>query len=65
MDFWVSYVAYFYDVNFPETFAMIKEQDYVRRTIDRIPYENPDTKKKMAELCRTMQDYVEEQAAFS
>lgn len=58
MDYWVSYVAYFFDINFAETFSIIKEEQYVDRIIDRIPYTNPNTKEKMERLRRILNDHV-------
>ena len=37
MDFWVSYVAYFYDLNFRESLDIVEEQDYVRRIVGASP----------------------------
>ena len=54
MDYWVSYIAYFFDINFPETWSLIRENNYIDRIIDRIPYSNPDTKQKMEELRQMM-----------
>lgn len=61
MDYWVSYVGYFFDINFPETYEIIKQENYVERIIDRIPYSNPDTVKKMAQLKQIVLAYMEEQ----
>ena len=61
MDYWVSYVRYFFDINFPETYEIIKQENYVERIIDRIPYSNPDTVKKMAQLKQIVLAYMEEQ----
>lgn len=47
MDYWVSYLAYFYDINFEGTYSIIREEHYVDRIIDRIPYSNQDTIEKM------------------
>ena len=58
MDFWVSYVAYFYDLNFRESLDIVDERDYVRRIIRRIPYTNPETAKTMEELEKCMIKYV-------
>ena len=33
MDYWVSYVAYFYDLNFRETLDIVAEEQYVKRII--------------------------------
>lgn len=62
MDYWVSYTAYFFDINFPETFSIIQEEDYAARIIHRIPYENPGTRMKMEKLCKILQKYIQEQA---
>ena len=51
MDYWVSYVAYFFDIAYKETMDIIREERYVERVIGRIPYENPETERKMRELC--------------
>lgn len=58
MDYWVSYTAYFFDINFAETFSIIREKGYVDRIIDRIPYTNPHTKNKMERLRGILNDYV-------
>lgn len=58
MDYWVSYVAYFFDINFKETFEIIRENDYVNRIIDRIPYSNTDTRDKMEEIRRKVNDMI-------
>lgn len=50
MDYWVSYVAYFYDLNFNETWSIVRENQYVSRIIHRIPYSNENTREKMAEI---------------
>lgn len=60
MDYWVSYVAYFYDLNFRESLDIVEENDYVRRIIRRIPYSNPATREKMEELERRLLQYVHE-----
>lgn len=58
MDYWVSYIAYFYDINFKESLAIIAENDFVSRIVRRIPYENPETQAMMAKMERYMNDYV-------
>lgn len=59
IDHWVSYMAYFYDINFKESMEMIKEKNYVSLLFDRIPYSNPDTAKKMAGMKKEMLAYVQ------
>ena len=50
MDYWVSYIVYFFDINFKESFDIIAENDYLNRIIDRIPYSNPVTKEQMEKV---------------
>lgn len=58
MDYWVSYLAYFFDINFAETAQIILEKDYVSKIIDRIPYSNPDTEEKMKLLQNMAVEYL-------
>ena len=54
IDHWVSYVAYFFDLNFQESRDIIEEEGFVDRIIDRIPYSNPDSWEKMEILRREL-----------
>lgn len=60
MDYWVSYVAYIYDINFKETLQIIREKNYIHRIICRIPYGNEDTAEKMRRLESDIMAYLEE-----
>lgn len=60
MDYWVSYMAYFYDFNFRESLDIVEENDYVRRLIHRIPYLHPETRRTMEELEKQLVRYVHE-----
>lgn len=59
MDRWVSYLAYFYDINFKETYKSIQKEGYVDRLIDRIEYTNAETKEKMESLRKAIKKYIE------
>lgn len=60
VDFWVSYVAQYYDLNFKETWEIMKEKDYISRIIHRLSYPERDTREKMEILNQQMGDYMEE-----
>ena len=62
MDYWVSYLAYFFDLNFQVSFQMIQEEDYVARLVARIPYLNPKTAEQMREIEEVLEKYVQEEA---
>lgn len=62
VDYWVSYIAYFFDINFKESFQIIEENDFVSKTIHRIPYSNSDTKRKMETLEGFTKEFIHEKA---
>lgn len=59
VDYWVSYVAQYYDVNFPETFSIMKEENYIPRIVERLHYTDSDTAAKMGILTEEMQQFME------
>lgn len=59
MDYWVSYIAYFFDINFSASFDIIAEKDYLRRIVNRIPYSNPKTAKEMAEIFKYLENFIQ------
>ena len=56
MDYWISYLAQYFDVNFRETYEIIKENNYNRRIADRIPYKNKDTAQKVEILSKKLDE---------
>ncbi len=63
MDYWLAYLAYFFDINYQAAMEMIRENHYVARLIRRIPYSDPQTRSQMEEveetLCRYVDDFCE------
>jgi hypothetical protein len=59
VDYWASYVAQYYDLNFKETWQIMKEENYISRIIRRLDYKDEDTKVKMEILEQQMNDYME------
>ena len=58
LDMWVSYIGYMFDLNLPQSFAYVKEHDYVNRLVDRVPYKNSLAKKRMEDMRQVMLDFV-------
>lgn len=58
MDYWISYLAYFYDINFRESLDIIEEQNYIPRIIARIPYTHPETKELMKRVEEELLEYA-------
>ena len=59
VDYWVSYLAQYYDINFPETCEIIEEEDYITRIADRIRYQEQDTRDKIRILTEDLKRYLE------
>lgn len=62
LDYWVSYLAFIFDLNFKASFRWILKRDYLNRNIDRINYKNERTKKAMEEIREICNAYLREQA---
>ena len=60
VDYWISYIAQYYDINFPETYEVMREHDYVKRIKDRVPYALPETQEKMDILEIELEKYMDE-----
>lgn len=60
MDYWLSYLAYFFDINFQETLDIVREKQYVEKIIDRIPYSNPRTARQMETVREQLLAYIAE-----
>jgi hypothetical protein len=58
MDYWISYVAYFFDINFKETMSIIDENEYVDRIVGRIPYKNQQTAQEVEKIAQFIKEYV-------
>jgi len=61
MDYWMSYLALYFDINFPETYQIIKEQNYIRRIAERVPYSREDTKEKVAYTVKKLEEKMQVQ----
>ena len=59
VDYWVSYVAQYYDLNFKETWQIMKEKYYISRIIKRLDYKDEDTREKMEILDQQMNAHME------
>lgn len=59
VDYWVSYAAQYYDLNFKETWQIMKEKNYISRIIKRLEYKDKDTREKMEILEQQMNAYME------
>lgn len=61
IDFWVSYIAFIFDLSFDASLKYIKDKNYIDKLVDRIDYMNIDTKNKMEEIRKFAKVYLEKQ----
>lgn len=59
LDYWLCILAFVYDLNFKETFMIVKENDYMNVLIDRFNYNNIDTKEKMERIRLVLNDFID------
>lgn len=58
LDFWVSFLAFIFDLNFKTSFRWILRHDYLNRNMDRIDCGNPQTKRDMEEIREICGEYL-------
>ena len=59
MDYWISYLAYFYDINFRESLDIIEEQNYIPKINCQDPLStNPETKEVMKRVEEELIEYA-------
>ncbi len=58
LDYWISYIAYFFDIYFEETLQIIHERSYVEKIVERIPCENFISNERMQELKKHVIEYI-------
>lgn len=60
LDFGVCILAFTFDLNFNVSYEMIKENDYINILIDRFDYKDKETKEKMENIRKVINEFVEE-----
>ncbi len=59
-DVYVMRLAFIYDVNYVPALKYIQKQNYLRRMIDRIGFENPDTIHTFDAMLQTIEDIIKQ-----
>ena len=58
----IKVIAFIFDMNFKTSFQILKEGDYINKTLDRYNLKDEYTKKAVDEIRKIANDYVERQA---
>lgn len=56
----VCVLGFIYDINFKETYEIIKKQDYINKILDRYKFEDKETKEKIEEMRKIANQYINE-----
>ena len=60
IDYWVCVLAFIFDLNFKESYQIIKENDYINVLIDRFKYTNIKTQNRMEKIRHIMNNYIDD-----
>lgn len=59
LDYWVCVLAFIFDLNFKESYEIVKDNDYINTLMDRFKYNNLETQERMEDIRNIMNDYIE------
>ncbi len=59
LDYWVCVLAFVFDLNFRESYQIVKDNNYINILIDRFDYKNLKTKKQMENIRNIINDYID------
>lgn len=55
----LRYASFIFDINFPYSFEVLKENDFISKMIDRFNYQIPETKAEMMKVKKIAKEYIE------
>ena len=64
LDFWVSFLGFFFDMAYPESIAIAREQGYYRIPFDRTHFLREDTAALIARLLQETEQYCKSRLAI-
>ena len=60
VDQMVVWVAYMYDLNFKESFRILKEKNYIEKIVNRVEHKDIETRERMKKIQQFAEEYLEE-----
>lgn len=60
LDKWVSFLGFFYDMNFAESLEILTEEKYYRAPFDRTCFVDAETKKRVEIILEETEKYIRE-----
>ena len=59
LDYWVCVLAFIFDLNFKESYEIVKNNNYINILIDRFNYSDLETKNKMEDIRLIMNSFID------
>lgn len=59
LDYWIGFLGFFFDFNYPESVAIAREQGYYRMPFDRTQFADPKTRKQVDECLAILEQYLD------
>lgn len=60
LDYWVCVLAFIFDLNFKESYEVVKENNYINILIDRFKYQDIETNNRMEDIRNIMNSYIDD-----
>lgn len=60
LDYWLCVLAFVFDLNFKESYQIVKDNNYINILIDRFKYKDSETKTIMEDIRKILNNYVYE-----
>ncbi|MCL2859330.1 MAG: HD domain-containing protein [Oscillospiraceae bacterium] len=60
VDRWISYISFIFDYNFSSGLEYIKEKDYINMLVDKIDFQNEETRNGMEQIRECANEYIME-----
>ena len=60
LDYWVCVLAFAFDLNFKETYQIVKDNDYINILIDRFKYNDSETITRMEYIRNIINDFIDD-----
>lgn len=58
LDYFLCVLAFVFDLNFNESYKLVKNEDYINKLIDRFDYSLSETKQKIETVRKVINDYI-------
>ena len=58
LDIWIGFLGFFYDMNFPESIAIAREEGYYRRQFDTATFTHPETRTRISSILEELETFI-------